>query len=106
MLTIPSERVCVDLVGPFSKAKGGVECILTYIDVATRLPEEVPLRTTTAQVMIKHVIEIFSRNEFLGVLVSDDGPQFISKTSGAVRIYIFIPPYVTFNARDWSKSVN
>ena len=26
---------------------------------------------------------------------------------GLVRyIYIFIPPYVTFNARDWSKSVD
>ena len=23
-----------------------------------------------------------------------------------IHIYIFIPPYVTFNARDWSKSVD
>jgi len=81
VLTVPSERVCVDLVGPLPKAKGGVEYILTYIDVATRWPEAVPLRTTTtAQVIIRHFTEIFSRNGFPGVLVSDNGPQFISKT--------------------------
>ena len=80
VLTVPSERVCVDLVGPLPKGKGGVEYILTYIDVATRWPEAVPVRSTTAQVVIRALTEIFSRNGFLGVLVSDNGPQFISKT--------------------------
>ena len=29
-----------------------------------------------------------------------------SSMKNAIRIYIFIPPYVTFNARDVSKSVD
>ena len=79
VLTVPSERVCVDLVGPLPRAKGGMEFILTCIDVATRWPEAVALKTTTAQVVIRHLTEMFSRNGFPGVLVSDNGPQFVSK---------------------------
>ena len=74
VLTVPSERVCVDLVGPLPRAKGGMEFILTCIDVATRWPEAVALKTTTAQVVIRHLTEMFSRNGFPGVLVSDNGP--------------------------------
>ena len=36
VITIPHERVCVDLVRPLPKAKGGVKYIWTCIDVATR----------------------------------------------------------------------
>ena len=79
VLTVPWERVCVDLVGPLPRSKGGVEYILTTIDIATRWPEAVALKSTTAQVVIRHLTEMFSRNGFPGVLVSDNGPQFISK---------------------------
>ena len=33
VVTVPSERVCVDLVGPFPTAKGGFQFLLTYIDM-------------------------------------------------------------------------
>ena len=76
---VMTERVCMDLVGPLPKAKGGVEYMLTYIDVATRWPEAVPLRSTTAQVIVRYLTEIFSRNGFPGVLVSDNGLHFVSR---------------------------
>ena len=79
VVTIPHERVCVHLVGPLPKAKGGVEFILTCIDVATRWLEAVALRKMTAQIVVTHLTEIFSKNGFPGVLVSDNGPQFTSK---------------------------
>ena len=34
VVSVPSERVCVDIVGPFPMAKGGFRFLLTYIDVA------------------------------------------------------------------------
>ena len=80
VVTIPSERVCIDLVGPLPKAKGGCQYILTCMDVATRWPEAVALNRTTAPVIVKHLTEMFSRNGFPGVVVSDNGPQFVSKT--------------------------
>ena len=75
VVTIPSERVCVDLVGPFPKALGGFEFLLTVIDVATRWPEAVPLKKATAPIIVHHLVEMFSRNGFPGVIVSDNGPQ-------------------------------
>ena len=49
IVTVPSERVCVDLVGPLPTAKGGFHFLLTYIDMATRWPEAIPLKKTTTR---------------------------------------------------------
>ena len=79
VITIPSERVCVDIVGPLPKARGGFEYLLTAIDVATRWPEAVALKKTTAGIIVRHLKDMFSRNGFPGVVVTDNGPQFLSK---------------------------
>ena len=36
VVTVPSERVAIDIVGPFPAAKGGFTYLLTYLDMATR----------------------------------------------------------------------
>jgi len=41
-VTIPFERVAIDLVGPFPTATGGFRFLLTCIDLATRWPEAHP----------------------------------------------------------------
>ena len=78
VVTVPSERVCVDLVGPFPTAKGGFLFLLTYIDMATRWPEAVPLRKTTTRVVIYQLRAIFCRKRFPTTIVTDNGPQFTS----------------------------
>ena len=78
VVSVPSERVCIDLVGPFPKAKGGFEYLLTYVDAATRWPEAIPLRKTTSGIIISQLKSIFSRNGFPTTLISDNGPQFCS----------------------------
>ena len=45
IITEPFERVCVDLVGPLPKARGGYQYLLTPVCVETRWPEAVPLRS-------------------------------------------------------------
>jgi len=79
VLTVPFERVAVDLVGPFPNAKGGFWFLLTCVDLATRWPEAIPLRTTTAQVIITTLTNIFSRNGFPKIVVSDNNPQFVGR---------------------------
>ena len=76
VVTIPSEIVCVDLVGPFLTARGGFQFLLTYIDIATRLLEAIPLKKTTTRIIIDQLKAIFYRNGFPASLVSDNGPQF------------------------------
>ena len=51
VLMVPSERVCIYLVGPLPKAKVGMEYMLTCVDVGTRWPEAIPLKSTTVKVI-------------------------------------------------------
>jgi len=55
IVTIPFKRVAVDLVGPFPSAKGGFRFLLTCVDLATRWPEVVPIRTCTARIIIDKI---------------------------------------------------
>ena len=80
VVTVPSERVAVDIVGPFPVAKGGFRYLLTYLDMATRWPEAIPLKRTTTRIVINQLTLIFSRNGFPTTLVSDNGPQFIAES--------------------------
>ena len=67
--SVPFERIAVDLVGPFPAALGGFRFLLTTIDLATRWPEAVPVRTTTVKVITSQLVNIFS-------ITTDNGPQF------------------------------
>jgi len=71
--------VAVDLVGPFPTATGGYKFLLTVIDLATRWPEAIPLRTTTSKVIERELVKVFSRCGFPTALVSDNGPQFTGR---------------------------
>ena len=79
VLMVPYERVCIDIIGPLPRSKKGFTFILTYIDVASRWPEAVPLHTATSSAVLGALTSIFSRNGFTRVLISDSGPQFVGK---------------------------
>ena len=80
VVTQPFKDVAVDIVGPFPTAKRGYRFMLTCIDSASRWPEALPIRTTTARVIIKCLTGIFTRWGFPEKITSDNGPQFVSKT--------------------------
>jgi len=80
IVSIPFERMAVDLVGPFPTATGGFRFLLTVIDLATRWPEAIPLRTTTSKIVMRELTSVFSRCGFPTALVSDNGPQFRGKS--------------------------
>ena len=78
--TQPFQDVAVDIVGPFPTAVGGYRFMLTCFDSATRWLEAVPVRTTTAKVLITCLTDIFARCGFPTRLTSDNGSQFVGKT--------------------------
>ncbi len=79
VLTEPFESVAVDLVGPLPKGKGGCRFLLTYVCMATRWPEAVPLRSITARSVAEGLWSIFSRTAIPEQLLSDQGAQFCGR---------------------------
>ncbi len=79
ILAEPFESVAIDLVGPLPKGKGGNRYILTYICLATRWPEAVPLRSITAKAVMDGLWSIFSRTSVPEKILTDQGSQFCGK---------------------------
>ena len=79
VVSIPFERVAIDIVGPFSFVKGGFKFLLTCIDLATRWPEAIPIRTATANVIVTQLTNFFTRCGFPTAIISDNGTQFTGK---------------------------
>ncbi|KAJ1171952.1 hypothetical protein NDU88_003809 [Pleurodeles waltl] len=76
---VPFERVVVDIVGPLEPpTASGNQYILVVVDHATRYPEAIPLRSTTAPAVAKARIGIFTRVGFPKEVVSDRGTNFMS----------------------------
>ncbi len=79
IVTEPFESVAVDIVGPLPKGRGGCRYLLTYICLASRWPEAVPLRSITAKSVASAMCEIFSRTGIPLKLLTDQGSQFMGK---------------------------
>ena len=78
VVTVPFERVSIDLVGPLPKSRGGFRYIFTYIDNTSRWPEAEPLRSITSKSVIKAFEAMCLRNGFPRTVISDNGTQFCS----------------------------
>ena len=69
----PWSRLHIDFAGPV-----GNFMYLVLVDAYSKFPEVVKMKTTTSAVTIKVLRNIFSRQGLPEVLVSDNGPQFVS----------------------------
>ncbi|KII64613.1 Transposon Tf2-6 polyprotein [Thelohanellus kitauei] len=92
-MTSPLERVYIDFVGPLAN-----KMIFVLVDDFSKWPEAMVMDTTTAEDTIQVLDEIFSRIGVPREIVSDNGPQFISKTfsdylQGEGIIHTRSPPY-------------
>ncbi len=90
VLAEPFESVAVDLVGPLPKGKGGCRYILTYVCLATKWPEAVPLRSITAKSVMEGLWSIFSRTSIPERVLSDQGGQFCGKVMGQLSEWLGI----------------
>ena len=92
------ENISIDIVGPFPTAVGGFKYLLTAVDLATRWPEAIPLKSTTVKVITKNLMSIFSHCGFPARITTDNGPQFkgdsFSKWAKRQGIqHVFSSPY-------------
>ena len=62
LYSIPFECCAFDIVGPLPKARGGYEYILTYICLATRWQEAIPLRGVSARQVAGAMVQICCRD--------------------------------------------
>ena len=77
----PWHTVHVDLCGPLPSG----ETLLVLVDCATRWPEVEILKSTTTTSIISRLRRIFATHGLPRVIVSDNGPQFVS---GEFRDYL------------------
>ena len=79
IIKTPFEKVAIDLIGPISPPSArGHRWILTVVDYATRYPEAVALTSTDTETVAEALFGIFSRVGTPSIMLSDNGPQFVS----------------------------
>ena len=75
----PFQNVVIDIVGPLPRTKSGHEYILTIIDRTSRYPEAIPLRSIKSPIIVRHLIEFFTKFGLPRTIQSDQGSNFTSK---------------------------
>ena len=79
VISTPFRRVAMDIVGPLVKSSSGCQYILVLSDYATRFPEAFPLRTITAPVVLRALVQFFSRVGIPDEILTDQGTNFTSR---------------------------
>lgn len=76
----PWDIVSVDLMGPYPETRRKKKYILTVADVFSKWTEAYPLGSTDTKLLISTIErEVFPRFGYPRVLLTDNGPQFISR---------------------------
>ncbi|XP_059140094.1 uncharacterized protein LOC131928170 [Physella acuta] len=75
----PFAKLAIDIVGPLMLTKKRNGFILKAIDLCTRWPEAVPLRSITASEVQIALVLIFNRMGFPELILSDNGSHFTSE---------------------------
>lgn len=78
VVTTPWSWIALDLVGPLSRTKRGNKYLLTCIDLSTRYPEAIPVKTTDAKSLVDPLFQILGQHGIPEWVLTDQGPQFVS----------------------------
>ena len=79
IITVPFNRIGMDLVGPLPKSARGHQYILVILDYATRYPEAIPLRTMASKNIARELVMMFSRVGIPEEILTDQGTPFMSR---------------------------
>ena len=81
IIEVPFERIAMDLVGPLLKSTRGHQHILVIMDYATRYPEAIPLRNTSAKTIAKELFQVVTRVGLPKEILTDQGTPFMSRVT-------------------------
>ncbi len=79
VISVPFQRMAMDIVGPLEKSSAGHRYILVISDYATRYPEAFPLRSITTPKIINALVQLFSRVGIPDEILTDHGTNFTSR---------------------------
>ncbi len=105
IVSVPFETVAVDLVGPLPKAKRGVRYLFTYVCLASRWPEAIPMRTASATEAAQCFVDIISRTGIPLKVLSDRGTIFLGKLMSGLYEMLGIDAIATSPYRSQSNGV-
>ncbi len=105
IVSVPFESVCVDLVGPLPKGKRGSKYLFTYVCLASRWPDAIPMRTASASEAAQCFLEVISRTGIPLRVLSDRGTIFLSKLMTEVCDLLGIDKLATSPYRPQSNGV-
>ncbi|XP_058888002.1 uncharacterized protein LOC131738165 isoform X1 [Acipenser ruthenus] len=95
IISTPFERIAMDIVGPLLPSDSGYTHILVVVDYATRYPEAVPLRSTSAAAIATELAQIMARVGIPKEILTDHGTNFLSNTLQQVYKILKIRPIRT-----------
>lgn len=76
----PLSMISVDLMGPYPRSKRGKNYLLVVTDVFSKWTQAYPLSNPdTKKVLLTLEVEFFAKFGYPEVMISDNGPQFVSK---------------------------
>lgn len=78
IISVPFERLGMDIVGPVEKSKSGNRYMLVITDYGTKYPEVFPLKYVKAKMVAFSLVQFFSRVGFAQEIVTDQGTNFMS----------------------------
>ena len=88
----PWTEVSVDLIGPLPPSKDRNVYLLVIVDIFSGWVEAFPLRKSMAdsKAIVEKLLSVFCRWGFPKTIISDNGPQFISKLWNATMFKLGI----------------
>ena len=95
IMTVPFERIAMDIVGPLPRSRSGKRYVLVICDYATRYPEAILLRTIDAGHVAEALVEFFSRVGVPGEILTDQGSNFTSQLLIEIYRMLHIHPIRT-----------
>ncbi len=105
IVCVPFESVCVDLVGPLPKGRRGAKYLFTYVCLASRWPDAIPMRSASATEAAQCFLEIISRYGIPLRVLSDRGTISLSKLMAGVCETLGIDTIATSPYRPQSNGV-
>ena len=57
IVSVPFETVAIDLVGPFEKGRVGYRYLLTYVCMASKWPEAIPIKSIKARSVLDGLLK-------------------------------------------------